>query len=162
MVRPAVEVADILRARGDCFREQNRSWLSYQQLTVLRAITACRTAALGGHLDVCSRCDHQAISYNSCRNRHCPKCQAQARQRWLARREQDLLSVPYFHVVFTLPHQLNPLCQRNPRLLYDLLFRASAQTMLEVAANPKHLGAKIGFLSILHTWGQNLRLHPHS
>src|SRR5271163_5358777 len=161
MVRPAVEVADILRARGDCFREQNRSWLGYQQLNVLRAITACRTAALGGHLDACSRCDHQAISYNSCRNRHCPKCQAQARQRWLARREQDLLSVPYFHVVFTLPHQLNPLCQSNPRLLYDLLFRATAQTMLEVAANPKHLGAKIGFLSILHTWGQNLRLHPH-
>ena len=161
MVRPAVEVADILRGRGDCFREQNRSWLGYQQLNVLRAITACRTAALGGHLDACSGCEHQAISYNSCRNRHCPKCQAQARQRWLARREQDLLGVPYFHVVFTLPHQLNPLCQRNPRLLYDLLFRASAQTMLEVAANPKHLGAKIGFLSILHTWGQNLRLHPH-
>jgi Putative transposase/Transposase zinc-binding domain len=161
MMRPAVEVADILRVRGDCFREQNRSWLGYQQLSVLRALTACRTAALGGHLDACSGCDHQAISYNSCRNRHCPKCQAQARQRWLARREQDLLSVPYFHVVFTLPHHLNPLCQRYPRLLYDLLFRASAQTMLEVAANPKHLGAKIGFLSILHTWGQNLQLHPH-
>jgi hypothetical protein len=156
-----VEVADILRVQGDCFREQNRSWLGYQQLSALRAITACRTAALGGHLDSCSRCDLQAISYNSCRNRHCPKCQAQARQRWLARREQDLLPVPYFHVVFTLPHALNPLCQRYPRLLYDLLFRASAQTMLEVAADPKHLGARIGFLSILHTWGQNLRLHPH-
>ncbi len=109
MIRPAVEVADILRVRGDCLREQNRSWLGYQQLNVLRAITACRTATLGGHVDACSRCDHHAISYNSCRNRHCPKCQAQARQRWLARREQDLLSVPYFHVVFTLPHQLNPL-----------------------------------------------------
>jgi predicted Zn-ribbon and HTH transcriptional regulator len=156
-----VEVADILRVQGDRFREQNRSWLGYQQLNVLRAITKCRTAALGGHLDSCSRCDFQAISYNSCRNRHCPKCQAQARQRWLARREQDLLPVPYFHVVFTLPHALNPLCQRHPRLLYDLLFRASAQTMLEVAADPKHLGARIGFLSILHTWGQNLRLHPH-
>jgi hypothetical protein len=161
MTRPLVEVADILRVQGDCFREQNHSWLGYQQLSVLRAITACRTAALGGHLDSCSRCDLRAISYNSCRNRHCPKCQAQARQRWLARREQDLLPVPYFHVVFTLPHALNPLCQRHPRLLYDLLFRASAQTMLEVAADPKHLGAKIGFLSILHTWGQNLRLHPH-
>jgi len=156
-----VEVADILRVQGDCFREQNRSWLGYQQLGVLRAITRCRTAALGGHLDSCSRCDLQAISYNSCRNRHCPKCQAQARQRWLARREQDLLPVPYFHVVFTLPHALNPLCQRHPRLLYDLLFHAAAQTMLEVAADPKHLGARIGFLSILHTWGQNLRLHPH-
>src|SRR3954447_15617082 len=98
---------------------------------------------------------------HSCRNRHCPKCQAQARQRWLTRREQDLLPVPYFHVVFTLPHALNPLCQRHPRLLYDLLFRATAQTMLEVAADPRHLGARIGFLSIMHTWGQNLRLHPH-
>jgi len=161
VTRPAVEVADILRVQGDCFREQNRSWLGYQELSVLRAIAACRTAALGGHLDSCSRCDLQAISYNSCRNRHCPKCQAQARQRWLARREQDLLPVPYFHVVFTLPHALNPLCQRYPRLLYDLLFRATAETMLEVAADPRHLGARIGFLSILHTWGQNLRLHPH-
>jgi Putative transposase/Transposase zinc-binding domain len=156
-----VEVADILRVQGDCFQEQNRSWLGYQQLRVLRAITRCRTAALGGHLDSCSRCDLQAISYNSCRNRHCPKCQAQARQRWLERREQDLLPVPYFHVVFTLPHALNPLCQRHPRLLYDLLFHATAETMIEVAADPKHLGARIGFLSILHTWGQNLRLHPH-
>ena len=161
MMRPAVEMADIVRTQGDCFREKNRSWLGYQQLSVLRAITSCRTASLGGHLDACSGCDHQAISYNSCRNRHCPKCQAQARHRWLARREQDLLGVPYFHVVFTLPHPLNPLCQRHPRLLYDLLFRATAQTMLEVAANPRHLGAKIGFLAILHTWGQNLRLHPH-
>ena len=161
MMRPAVEVADILRIQGDRFREENHSWLGYQRLSVLRAITSCRTASLGGHLDTCSGCDHQAISYNSCRNRHCPKCQAQARHRWLARREQDLLGVPYFHVVFTLPHPLNPLCQRHPRLLYDLLFRATAQTMLEVAANPRHLGAKIGFLAILHTWGQNLRLHPH-
>jgi hypothetical protein len=161
MNRPTVEVADILRVQGDCFREQNRSWLGYQKLSVLRAITRCRTAALGGHLDSCSRCDLKTISYNSCRNRHCPKCQAQARQRWLARREQDLLHVPYFHVVFTLPHALNTLCQRHPRLLYDLLFRATAETMLEVAADPRHLGARIGFLSILHTWGQNLRLHPH-
>src|ERR1700742_4810413 len=108
MSRPPVELADILRIQGDCFREQNRSWLGYQQLSVLRAITRCRTAALGGHLDSCSRCDLQAISYNSCRNRHCPKCQAQARLRWLARREQDLLPVPYFHVVFTLPPPVEP------------------------------------------------------
>src|SRR5271163_3451062 len=161
MVRPAVEVADILRARGDCFREQNRSWLGYQQLNVLRAITRCRTAALGGHLDSCSRCDLQAISYNSCRNRHCPKCQAQARERWITARGKELLPVPYFHVVFTLPHELNPLCLRNARVLYDLLFSASAAAMLEVAANPKRLGARIGFISILHTWGQNLLLHPH-
>jgi hypothetical protein len=160
MSRPAVEVADLLREQGDRFMDQS-PWLSYQQLIVLRAITRCRTAALGGHIDNCSQCGHQAISYNSCRNRHCPKCQAQARQRWLAKREKELLDVPYFHVVFTLPHELNPLCQRNARILYDLLFYASAATMFEVAANPKRLDAQIGFISILHTWGQNLLLHPH-
>jgi hypothetical protein len=162
MSRPAVEVADILRAQGDRFVEQNRSWLGFQRLSVLRAITRCRTAALGGHIDHCPRCGHQAISYNSCRNRHCPKCQAQARQRWLAAREREVLGVPYFHVVFTIPHELNPLCQYNPEVLYGLLFQASAATLLEVAADPKHLGAEIGFLSILHTWGQNLLLNPHS
>jgi hypothetical protein len=161
MSRPTVEVADILRKHGDRFTEQNRSWLSFQQLKVLRAIKRCRTAALGGHVDHCSGCGHSAISFNSCRNRHCPKCQAQARQRWLALREQELLGLSYFHVVFTLPHELNRLCQRNPALLYDLLFRAAAETLLEVAADPKHLGAEIGFLAILHTWGQNLLLHPH-
>src|ERR1700691_5005048 len=109
MIRPAVEMADILRVQGDCFRQQNRSWLGYQQLNVLRAITKCRTAALGVLLDSCSRCDLKTICYNSCRNRHCPKCQAQARQRWLTRREQALLPLPYFHVVFTLPHALNTL-----------------------------------------------------
>jgi predicted Zn-ribbon and HTH transcriptional regulator len=156
-----MEVADILHAQGDRFVEQNRSWLGFQHLSVLRAITRCRTAALGGHIDKCSRCGHQAISYNSCRNRHCPKCQAQARQRWLAARDRELLGVPYFHVVFTLPHELNRLCQQNPKLLYSLLFQTSAATLLEVAADPKHLGAEIGFLSILHTWGQNLQAHPH-
>jgi hypothetical protein len=160
MTRPAVEVADLLLKQGDRFMDQS-PWLSFQQLSVLRAITRCRTAALGGHIDQCSQCGHEAISYNSCRNRHCPKCQAQARQRWLAAREKELLDVPYFHVVFTLPHELNPLCLRNARILYDLLFRASADAMLEVAANPKRLGAQIGFISILHTWGQNLLLHPH-
>jgi hypothetical protein len=161
MSRPTVEVADILHAQGDRFLEQNRSWLGIQRLSVLRAITRCRTAALGGHIDHCPRCGHQAISYNSCRNRHCPKCQAQARQRWLAAREKEVLGVPYFHVVFTLPHELNPLCQYNPEVLYGLLFQTSAATLLEVAADPKHLGAEIGFLSILHTWGSNLLLHPH-
>ena len=161
MSRPAVEVADILHAQGDRFVEKNRSWLSFQQMSVLRAIARCRTAALGGHIDSCSRCGHQAISYNSCRNRHCPKCQAQARQRWLAARDRELLGVPYFHVVFTLPHELNRLCGQNPTILYNLLFQASAATMQEVAADPKHMGAEIGFLSILHTWGQNLLLHPH-
>jgi hypothetical protein len=160
MSRPAVEVDDLLRAHGDRFMDQS-PWLNYQQLTVLRAITRCRTAALGGHLDLCSKCGHQAVSYNSCRNRHCPKCQAQARQRWISAREKDVLPVPYFHVVFTLPHELNALCARNARVLYDLLFQCSASTMLEMAANPKRLGARIGFISVLHTWGQNLLLHPH-
>jgi hypothetical protein len=161
MKRPTVEVADIVRVQGDRFLERNRSWLDFHQLGVLRAIARCRTAALGGHIDTCSVCGYRAISYNSCRDRHCPKCQAQARQRWLAARDRELLGVPYFHVVFTLPQELNRVCQQNPELLYSLLFQASAATLLEVAADPKHLGAEIGFLSILHTWGQNLHLHPH-
>src|SRR5579864_802147 len=160
MSRPAVEVADLLHKQGDRFLDQS-PWLSFQQRSVLRAIARCRTSSLGGHIDRCSKCGHQAISYNSCRNRHCPKCQAQARQRWLAAREQELLGVSYFHVVFTLPHELNALCKRNAKVLYNLLFRASAEAMLELAADPKHLGAQIGFLSILHTWGQNLSLHSH-
>jgi hypothetical protein len=161
MNRPTLEVADIFQARGDSFIDQNQTWISYQQLNVMRAITLCRTAALGGHIDRCTRCGHQAISFNSCRNRHCPKCQAQARQRWLAERERDLLPTPYAHVVFTLPGELSLLIRRNQRVLYDLLFATSASTLLEVAANPKHLGAEIGFFGILHTWGQNLLHHPH-
>jgi hypothetical protein len=161
MSRPAVEVADLLRAQGDRFYSQSR-WLSYQHLTVLRAITHCRTAALGGHIDTCPGCGYEGgVSYNSCRNRHCPKCQAQARQRWISAREREVLPVPYFHVVFTLPHELNALCARNARVLYDLLFHCSASAMLEMAANPKRLGARIGFISVLHTWGHNLLLHPH-
>ena len=161
MNRPAVEVADILCAQGSRFLDRYRSGLDYQQLKALRAIQNCRTAALGGHIDACPRCGHRAISYNSCRNRHCPKCQTQARQRWIAARERELLATSYFHVVFTVPHELNVLALDNQRLFYDLLFTASAQTMLEVAADPKHLGARIGIISILHTWGQNLLLHPH-
>jgi hypothetical protein len=160
MSRPAVEVADILHAQGDAFIEQHL-WLSAQQRSVLRAIARCRTAALGGHLDRCSACGHQAISYNSCRNRHCPKCQAQARERWLHARERELLDVPYVHVVFTLPHRLLPLVYRNSGRLYAWLFQASATTLREVAADPRHLGAEIGILSILHTWGQTLVRHPH-
>lgn len=121
---------------------------------------SAQPAALGGHIDTCSKCGQQAISYNSCRNRHSPKCQAQARQRWLEARVKELLGVKYFHVVFTLPHELNTLCRRNARILYDLLFSASAAPMLELATNPEWLGARIGFISILHTWGQNLLLHP--
>jgi hypothetical protein len=160
MSRPAVEVADILHAQGGRFIEQH-PWLSVQQRSVLRAITRCRTAALGGHVDHCGACGHRAISYNSCRNRHCPKCQAQARKRWLAARERDLLDVPYVHVVFTLPHTLLPLGYRNSARLYTWLFETSAATLREVAAHPRHLGAEIGVLSILHTWGQTLVRHPH-
>lgn len=155
-----MEVADVLHAQGDRFLERH-PWLSVQHRTVLRALTRCRTATLGGHIDQCGACGHRAISYNSCRNRHCPKCQAQARDRWLAARERELLDVSYVHVVFTLPHTLDPLCRRNAARLYHLLFRASAATLLEVAADPNHLGAAIGFLSILHTWGQTLVRHPH-
>jgi Putative transposase/Transposase zinc-binding domain len=161
MNRPAVEVADILRVRGQRFLDRYRSSFDFQQLKAFRAIQNCRTAALGGHLDACPQCGFQAISYNSCRNRHCPKCQAQARERWLAAREQELLPTSYFHVVFTVPHELNLLALDNPRQLYHLLFTATAATLLEIAADPKHLGAQIGILSILHTWGQNLLAHPH-
>ena len=160
MSRPALEVADILHAQGDAFVEQH-PWLSVQQRSVLRAIARCRTAALGGHLDRCDACGHQAISYNSCRNRHCPKCQAQARERWLHARERELLDVPYVHVVFTLPHALLPLGYRNSARLYSCLFQTSAATLRAVAADPRHLGAEIGILSILHTWGQTLVRHPH-
>jgi hypothetical protein len=156
-----LEVADIIRAVGRSFIEKNRSWLTGLHRKVLSAIERCRTAALGGHKDQCSRCGYQAISYNSCRNRHCPKCQTNARDKWLAARQRELLAVPYVHVVFTLPHELAPLALYNKKLLYGLLFRTSAATLLEIAADPKHLGAEIGFLSVLHTWGSNLLHHPH-
>jgi predicted Zn-ribbon and HTH transcriptional regulator len=161
MTRPTLEVADILRAQGDRFLERYRSSFDFQQLKAFRAIQRCRTAALGGHRDACQSCGYQTISYNSCRNRHCPKCQAQARERWLTARERELLDTSYFHVVFTVPHELNVLALENPRLFYDLLFAASAQTLLEIASDPKHLRAEIGVVAILHTWGQNLLLHPH-
>src|SRR5208283_488273 len=143
------------------FWEHYGSHLAWQHRKVLDAIVRCRTAALGGHRDQCVRCGHQAISYNSCRNRHCPRCQGNARSRWLAERRAELLPVSYFHIVFTLPHELSALILQNKRLLYDLLFRASAETLLELARDPKHLGAEIGFLGVLHTWGQNLQHHPH-
>jgi hypothetical protein len=161
MSRPTFEVADIIRASGSSFYERHSSHLAYQHRKVMDAIVRCRTAALGGHRDQCLRCGHQAISYNSCRNRHCPKCQDHARAKWLAARSAELLPVPYFHVVFTLPHELSGLALQNKRLLYDLLFRTSAATLLEVARDPKHLGADLGLLSVLHTWGQNLQHHPH-
>jgi hypothetical protein len=161
MTRPIVEVADVLRAHGSRFFERYRSGLDFQQLKAIRAIRDCRTAALGGHVDACLKCGRQAISYNSCRNRSCPKCQAQARDQWVAAREQELLETSYFHVVFTVPHELNVLALQNQRAFYNLLFSAAAATCLEVAGNPRHLGADIGILAVLHTWGQNLLLHPH-
>ncbi|MGC2659632.1 MAG: IS91 family transposase [Bryobacteraceae bacterium] len=162
MSRPVVEVADILRAQGSRFLNKYQSSFGYQKLKAFRAIQNCRTAALGGHLDACQSCGYQhAISYNSCRNRHCPKCQAQARQRWLAAREREVLQTNYFHVVFSVPHELNIFALENPRAFYDLLFKASAASALEMAANPERLGAEIGMIAILHTWGQNLLLHPH-
>ena len=161
MSRPTLEVADLIRAQGHRFLDRYKSSFRFQQLKVFRALQNCRTAALGGHLDACSSCGYQAISYNSCRNRHCPKCQTQARRRWLAAREQEVLPTHYFHVVFSLPHELNVLALENPRCFYDLLFAAASATLLAVAANPKRLGAEIGILAILHTWGQNLLLHPH-
>jgi hypothetical protein len=159
MNRPPFEVADIIRQHGKSFIENNRSWLTYLHLRVLHAIEHCRTAALGGHLDGCSRCGHQAISYNSCRNRHCPKCQTQARQRWLAAREQEVLPTAYFHVVFSVPHELNVLALENPHCFYDRLFAAASATLLEVAANPKRFGAEIGIIAILHIF-HALRLAP--
>jgi hypothetical protein len=162
MNRPTLEVADIIRATGNRFIERHQSQLTWPQLKVLRAIRDCRTAALGGHLDRCSRCGRQAISYNLCRNRHCPKCQTNKRDQWLQKQIHNVLPVPYFHIVFTLPHDLSALVLQNRRLLYDLLLRSSADTLLEVASDPAHLGAHIGFLSVLHTWGQNLLQNPHS
>jgi rubredoxin len=162
MARPPLEVADLVRAAGDAFIERNRHWLRWKHIKVLLAIRRCRTAALGGHLDECTRCGHRAaISYNSCRDRHCPKCQTAARDRWIAARRRELLPTRYLHVVFTLPHRLAPLVLQNKKVLYGLLFRTSAETLLEVARHPRHLGAEIGFFSVLHTWSQKLKIHPH-
>ena len=161
MIRPPLEVADIIRSHGSAFVERHHRWLTVLHLKVLRAIAACRTAALGGHVEQCDSCGQRAISYNSCLNRHCPKCQAAARQRWLEKRSAELLPVPYYHVVFTLPHVLAPLALQNKPLVYGLLFRTAAETLLQIAADPKHLGAEIGFLAVLHTWGQKLLAHPH-
>ena len=161
MSRPTLEVADIVRAVGDSFWDKHKSHFAWVHRKVLNALVRCRTAALGGHLDKCTRCGHQAISFNSCRNRHCPKCQGNARAKWLAARSAELLPVSYFHIVFTL-HELCSLILQNKRLLYDLLFRTSAASLLELARDPKHLGADIGFLGVLHSWGQNLQMNPHS
>jgi hypothetical protein len=161
MSRPLLELADLVRTAGASFIWRSRHWICWTHIKVLRAIARCRTAALGGHLDACSRCGHRVISYNSCRNRHCPKCQANARNRWLEARRQQLLPTRYVHVVFTLPRELAPLALQNKRIFYSLLLQTSADTLLEIARDPKHLGAEIGFFSVLHTWNQKLEHHPH-
>ena len=162
MSRPPLEVADLIRSAGATFFERNRQWIRWQHVKVLLAIARCRTAALGGHVDQCTSCGHRAtISYNSCRNRHCPKCQTAARDRWIAARQKELLPTRYVHVVFTLPASLAPLTLQNKKFIYGLLLQASAETLLEVACDPRHLGAEIGFFSVLHTWNQKLGLHPH-
>jgi hypothetical protein len=161
MTRPRLEVADVVREHGDAFLDRYGNVLLPQQRRVLSDIAACRTATLGGHVEACDRCGHQRIAYNSCRNRHCPKCQAGAAAEWTEDRRAELLPVAYFHVVFTLPAVLGPIALQNPRVVYGLLFQAAAETLQQIAADPKHLGAEIGFLSVLHTWGQNLQHHPH-
>ncbi|MGH8488924.1 MAG: IS91 family transposase [Gammaproteobacteria bacterium] len=154
-----LEVAHIFRLYGEAFRQKHK--LCREQLQAMRAIEDCRTAVLGGHLYRCDKCGSEKNVYNSCRNRHCPKCQCLEKERWLEKRRHELLPVPYFHVVFTLPEELNVLALGNPEVIYDLLFHSASQTLLEIAADPKHLGARLGFLAILHTWGQTLVLHPH-
>jgi len=156
-----LEVADIFRHAGPAYRQEHADALSGAQRSVMGAIERCRTAALGGHVEQCDACGHQRISFNSCRNRHCPKCQSLVRAQWLEDRQADLIPVEYFHVVFTLPEAVAAIAYQNKAVVYDLLFRATAETLRTIAADPKHLGAEIGFIAILHTWGQNLLHHPH-
>jgi hypothetical protein len=159
--RPALEVADIFRSHGAAWRQANAGHVSLGQLKVMSAIESCRTAALGGHVTRCQDCAYTTIAYNSCRNRHCPKCQGAAARAWLAEREAELLPVPYFHVVFTLPAAIGDIAYQNKAVIYDLLFKASAETLITIAADPKHLGARVGITAVLHTWGSALTHHPH-
>ena len=161
MSRPVLEVADIFRDHGAAWRRANVGHVSLDQMKVMSAIERCRTAALGGHVARCEDCPHTVIAYNSCRNRHCPKCQGTAAKEWLAAREADLLPVPYFHVVFTLPAAIADIAYQNKAVIYDILFTTSAETMTTIAADPEHLGARIGITSVLHTWGSALTHHPH-
>jgi hypothetical protein len=161
MGRPVLEVADIFRDHGPAWRQANAGHVSLPQLKVMAAIERCRTAALGGHVARCEDCAHTLIAYNSCRNRHCPKCQGAAAKEWLAERAAELLPAPYYHVVFTLPAAIADIAYQNKAVIYDLLFRASAETLLTIAADPKHLGARIGITAVLHTWGSAMTHHPH-
>ena len=161
MIQPRLEVAEVFREFIPDFLQRYGDMISPDQRRVLWNVARCRTAELGGHIEECDRCGHRRHAYNSCRNRHCPKCQAATRAQWLEDRSAELLPVEYYHVVFTLPHELGPLALQNQRRIYGMLFQAAAESLLTIAADPRHLGAKIGFLSVLHTWGQNLHLHPH-
>ena len=161
MARPALEVADIFRDHGAAWRQANRGHVSLAQLKVMSAIESCRTAALGGHVARCEDCAHTVIAYNSCRNRHCPKCQGAAAREWMEEREAELLPVPYFHIVFTLPSAIGDIAYQNKKVIYDLLFKAAAETLLTIAADPKHLGARIAITAVLHTWGSAMTHHPH-
>lgn len=161
MARAGLEVADIFRRHGEAYRQHHGASLSTEQRRVMSAIELCRTAVLGGHIEQCNRCDHRRICYNSCRDRHCPKCQSLAKAKWLEDRQSELLSVPYFHLVFTIPGEMAAIAYQNKRQVYNILFRAASDTLRIIAADPKHLGAEIGFFAVLHTWGQTLVHHPH-
>jgi hypothetical protein len=159
--RPKWEVADIFRRYGQAYRQQHGASMSAAQRRVMTAIEVCRTAALGGHLERCDQCGYQRPAFNSCRDRHCPKCQCLARAQWIERRQSELLEVPYFHVVFTVPQQIAAIAYQNKNIVYGILFQATAETLKTIAADPEHLGAEIGFFAVLHSWGQNLQFHPH-
>lgn len=161
MEPPKLEVADVFRHYGEAYRQQHGASLSVAQRRVMTAIEVCRTAALGGHLERCDQCGHERNAYNSCRDRHCPKCQGLARAQWIQDRQSELLNVPYFHVVFTVPEQMAAIAYQNQEVVYGILFQATAETLKIIAADPQHLGAEIGFFAVLHTWGQNLQFHPH-
>ena len=161
MPRARLEVADIFRKHGPAWRRANAGHVGLNQLKAMSAIEACRTEALGGHVAACTKCGHQHVSYNSCKNRHCPKCQGPAARDWMAARAEDLLPVEYFHLVFTLPAEIAPIAYWNKKAVYGLLFKASAKTVMTIAADPKRLGARVGMTSVLHTWGSALTHHPH-
>ena len=158
---PRLEVGDVFRRYGEIFRQQHAGSLSRAQLRVMTAIECCRTAALGGHIEQCDQCHFQRIAYNSCRDRHCPKCQSLARAQWIEDRQAELLDTQYFHVVFTVPEEIAAIAFQNRKVVYDILFRATSETLRTIAADPQHLGAEIGFFAVLHSWGQNLMFHPH-
>jgi hypothetical protein len=160
--RPKLEVADVFRRYGEAYRQQHGASMSSAQRRVMTAIEVCRTAALGGHLERCDQCGHERNAFNSCRDRHCPKCQCLARMQWIQDRQSELLNVQYFHIVFTVPEEIAAIAYQNKEIVYSILFQATADTLKTIAADPKHLGAEIGFFAVLHSWGQNLMLNPHS